>query len=505
MKIRATLVLTAATLLAGCDGFKEAMSAHQDVVARAGSQELSATRLGDLIGQSQFPVSKDFAKSVADLWVNYQLLGRVAARNDTLTKSKAFDDAVWPIVARAKVQKWGERISSQFNTPSDVAQAETRYNQGEVLAARHILFQFQPGANPAAKDSLRRRAEEIRTQATPANFAQLASQYSDDGSKAQGGALGVFQRGQMVPEFERGLLAIKPGEISPIVESQFGYHIILRQPFAEVQAQVAQAAGGQARQAAESTYMAKLEQSANVQLRGNAAATAKTVAQNIRAHRDDDAVMATTSKGDFTAGRFAHWLETIPAQANVPQQLAQAPDSLVTQFIKQMVRSDLLLRQADSAKVGLDTAELAQLRTGFRDLVTASWTGLGIDPKTLADSAKSVGERERLASARVDGYMERLLANNAQFVDVPAPLETVLRAESSDAQLNDAGLDRAVQRATQVRAKADSVRRADQPRSAVPLPGGPAGGAPAAGGQPPAPQPAPQPAPKQAAPAAPRP
>lgn len=501
MKVRITLVLTAATMLAGCDGFKEAMSAHQDVVARAGSQELSATRLGDLIGQSQFPINRDFAKSVADLWVNYQLLGQSAARNDSLTKSKAFDDAVWPILARSKVQKWGEKISPQFNTGAAVAQAESRYAQGEVLAARHILFQFQPGQNPATKDSLRRRAEQIRAQATPANFAQLATQNSDDGSKAQGGALGVFQRGAMVPEFERGLLAIKPGEISPIVESQFGYHIIYRQPYAEVQTQVAQTAGGAARQAAESTYMARLEQGAKVQLRGNAAATAKTVAGDMRAHRGDKVVMATTSKGDFTAGRFAQWLETIPAQANVPQQLAQAPDSLVNQFVKQMVRSDLLLRQADSAKVGLDAAETTQLREGFRNLVLASWTGLNIDPKALADSAKSTGDRERLAATRIDAYMTKLLANNAQFVDVPAPLETVLRAEHADAKLNDAGLDRAVQRALQVRGKTDSTRRANQPPSAVPLPGG----APAAGAQPPQPTPTPQPTPAPPAPKAPQP
>jgi len=51
-KVRAALALAAAALLAGCEGFKEAMSAHQDVVARAGGQELSATRLGgtDMLG-----------------------------------------------------------------------------------------------------------------------------------------------------------------------------------------------------------------------------------------------------------------------------------------------------------------------------------------------------------------------------------------------------------------------------------------------------------------------
>ena len=59
MRIKSVLLVGAlGASVAGCEGFKEAMSAHQDVVARAGSQELSATRLGDLLGQSQFQVTK---------------------------------------------------------------------------------------------------------------------------------------------------------------------------------------------------------------------------------------------------------------------------------------------------------------------------------------------------------------------------------------------------------------------------------------------------------------
>ncbi len=73
----------------------------------------------------------------------------------------------------------------------------------------------------------RAEADSIRAQATTGNFASLAGQYSTDpGSKAQGGNLGVVQKGALVPEFEKVALSLKDGDISQPVKTQFGYHII---------------------------------------------------------------------------------------------------------------------------------------------------------------------------------------------------------------------------------------------------------------------------------------
>ncbi len=76
-----------------CDGLKEALTAHVDVVARAGSQELSVNRLSDLLGNAkiQVPVTRDNAAIIADIWTGYQQLAYAAAHGDSLNDKKAID------------------------------------------------------------------------------------------------------------------------------------------------------------------------------------------------------------------------------------------------------------------------------------------------------------------------------------------------------------------------------------------------------------------------------
>ncbi|RKY80815.1 parvulin peptidyl-prolyl isomerase [candidate division KSB1 bacterium] len=96
----------------------------------------------------------------------------------------------------------------------------------ESVEISHILLQVTPGAESKqqAREKIAGILERLRS---GEDFAELARQYSEDpGSAAKGGELGFIQRGDFVKDFEEKAFALQPGQISDIVETQFGFHII---------------------------------------------------------------------------------------------------------------------------------------------------------------------------------------------------------------------------------------------------------------------------------------
>jgi len=103
---------------------------------------------------------------------------------------------------------------------------QQRYTYGELVEARHILFQVTPNVS---LELLRTTAEFVleELQRHPERFAEMAGTYSNCPSGAVGGSLGQVGRGQTVKEFERVLFRLKEGEIaSRLVETRFGLHIV---------------------------------------------------------------------------------------------------------------------------------------------------------------------------------------------------------------------------------------------------------------------------------------
>ncbi|HKO16819.1 MAG TPA: peptidylprolyl isomerase [Gemmatimonadaceae bacterium] len=488
-----------AAALAACDGLKEALTAHVDVVARASDQELSVTRLADLLGNAKIPVpiTKENASIVTDLWVNYELLAHAAAIGDSLSDRKLIDKAVEPLTKNDRLRKFMDTLQTTFKVDSA---SESTYNQAEggLYAARHILFAFPPNATGAQKDSVRKKAESILPAVNNANFSAMAAKYSTDpGSAKQGGSLGVFEKGSMVGPFGNAVAALKPGEISSsLVETQYGFHIIQRLPFSEVKSEYQEKYGTVARNKADSVYLSSLEKNARIEVKSNAPSVVKDAIANPVKYRKSDETLASYKGGDLTVSSFLGWLETFPPQMQVMRQLPQLPDSLVKQFVTSIAQREVMLQKADSAHIKVDTTEQAQLYQQFGQFVQRVQQELGIDPKSLSDSAKTKPERERLAANRVESYLDRILAGQAQPVPVPQPIASVLQ-DKYESSVNQAGLDRAVERAQKIRTVADSTRAANQPKSAVPLPGAPggAGSAPGAAPQPSTPAPKPGTAP----------
>lgn len=97
----------------------------------------------------------------------------------------------------------------------------------EQVRVRHILRSWRPTGKPDDRKALYDEAQKLLERARGGeDFAELATANSNDSTRVDGGDVGFFRRGKMVPAFERAAFALKPGEISDIVETPYGLHII---------------------------------------------------------------------------------------------------------------------------------------------------------------------------------------------------------------------------------------------------------------------------------------
>ena len=101
------------------------------------------------------------------------------------------------------------------------------FQQPEEVRASHILIKVEPQANESQKAVAQKKMKEIQDKLKNGeDFAALAKKFSQCPSGAKNGDLGYFSRGKMVKPFEEVAFALKPGEVSDVVETQFGFHLI---------------------------------------------------------------------------------------------------------------------------------------------------------------------------------------------------------------------------------------------------------------------------------------
>jgi peptidyl-prolyl cis-trans isomerase D len=138
-----------------------------------------------------------------------------------------------PKVKVAYVRFGFKDLESQVSVTEEEINEHFELNSGSYakpkkVRARHILFKLEQGSSQKELDEARSRAQKVLGEArSGADFAELARKYSDDpGSNSKGGDLGFFSRDRMVKPFSDAAFAMKPGDISELVASRFGWHVI---------------------------------------------------------------------------------------------------------------------------------------------------------------------------------------------------------------------------------------------------------------------------------------
>jgi len=167
------------------------------------------------IASAQKITLEEFKKRMESFGQNFDEIKQQLQRQLAVQKllDAKFGDQVK--VTEADAQTYYDENPDRFKTP-------------EQVRASHILIQPDPNMDPnQAKVKARAEAQDLLKQIKEgADFAELAKAHSDCPSRERGGDLNFFGRGQMVPPFEEAAFKLKPGQVSDIVETKFGYHII---------------------------------------------------------------------------------------------------------------------------------------------------------------------------------------------------------------------------------------------------------------------------------------
>jgi peptidyl-prolyl cis-trans isomerase C len=161
--------------------------------------------------RSQFPNEEAFNKALSARGLTVEKLRSDTRIDMSIGRMMEAEMARQPLPSDAQVREFYDKNPDRF----------------ETARASHILFKVDEKADEATKKKVLAQAQAVLKQVKGgADFAALAKKHSADGSAQQGGDLGVFNKGQMVPAFDAAAFSMLPGQISDIVTTQFGYHII---------------------------------------------------------------------------------------------------------------------------------------------------------------------------------------------------------------------------------------------------------------------------------------
>ncbi|MBS1241927.1 MAG: PpiC-type peptidyl-prolyl cis-trans isomerase [Gemmatimonadetes bacterium] len=479
------LAMAAGTLaITGCQGLKDAFSPQANVVASAGNAKLETDRLVQLL--SSVPsgsVTPDGVRFLAALWVDLNLFAENRINGTLGEDSATVARVMWPQILQARMQAWQDTLAARREKPTD-ASADSAYDDGTVRVFQHIIVQ---PSGTSARDSAaaRSRIQTVLGQVRRGgDFGALAGQNAD-ASKSDQGYLPVGPRGQFVPEFEDAAWKLEPGQVSDVVQSSFGWHLIRRPAKEEARQRFRDFLSRTTAQRADSIYVAGLTRDNELKLTADVGKKVKDAAADLDLARRNTTNLVTFKKGSFTVRDFVRWMEALPPGAS--NQIQAQPDSVLSGFVEGLAQNTLVIRAMDSAKLGMAEADWQALQLSYRATIDQLAAGIGLTDSVVSDTTRPKAARLDSARARVNVFLDNLMAGRAQFRPLPGSLSGYLR-ENNRYRLNRAGLARAVE-LVQARAKADSAAGKGAAPSAPgpiqPAPGGP----PVGGAQEPNPKP----------------
>src|SRR5215472_8597770 len=310
--------------LIACGALRDAFSAHASDAATAAGQSLTAEQLAGWASQVKgMPLQTDNLQRLARIWVDYTLFGNSLAGNRSIEDSSLIIDAMWPLVSQAKWNHFRERLVAG-RTNLKGAQIDSAYNAGVIRAFQQIQVQVPASASPDVMAQGKRKLDGVWAQlqsSRGSNFSALARRYSEDNqSKNAGGFLGVFAKGTLPPPFEVPAWKLAPGEMSGVVQTPYGFHIIRRPPLSEIRDSFAVSVQQGIDQNFDSLYNARLRSQRHLTVIKGSLAAARAALQDADAAEENTTKLVTYDGGSFRIKDLVRWLHAVD-----PQLASQVP------------------------------------------------------------------------------------------------------------------------------------------------------------------------------------
>ena len=484
-KFVATLALIGgAVSLTACDSFGQAMGSHTNTVARAAGHELTVDATVNLLAPyPAIPAKAEVVNAIANLWMDFTLLATAASEDSTL-KNVDMGPELVPYFNQQLVFKLRDKVI-KVDTMLDDAQLKALFDKeqpGTTVKARHILLQLPPDATPAQRDSVMKVARSLRDQAKAgADFVALAKKYSQEpNADKSGGDLGYFPfegPGSMVAPFAKAAFAMKPGEVSDVVTTTFGLHIIKVEdrkvpPFEDSKESFRQSTIAKRYADAEKSYLDKLMADEKMEVQEGAIEAARELAKTpdqAMSRRASKRALVKYEHGELTGKDYLDIMRT--RQAEQRAQVADATDDDLKEWLKMLARDEVLIERAKKEGITTSKAEEDSLKTQAHTALVQMSRATGLNPIVVAS-----GESKKDAVEKaVNAYLEKVLKGEMQVVRLGA-VGYALR-EKYEAELMDKNVPAVVSKLEAKRPAAPAMPPGmqmpqPQPQPPTPTPGG---------------------------------
>ncbi|MFQ6047551.1 MAG: peptidylprolyl isomerase [Gemmatimonadales bacterium] len=444
---RAALLIAVVTTT-GCDALSS-----PSVLARAGGHVLTAEQMARILADwRSIPLRPDMAERWAHRWVEYALLAERLASGDSLLDSATVAAVAWPDISAYVTGLYDDSLI-KARVVVDSATIDSVFEAGELRVIDHILAATSVTTPPAEREAARRKAERIRARLAAGGSWEAANRESDDvAGRQRGGRLGVIGRGQTAPEFERAAFALAPGELSQVVETRFGYHVIRRATLEESRDLLEQAVREMLIARFDSARARELDEQWSITVRPKGPELLREAALRPLAHIASHEVVGTYRGGEFTVADMIRWLRASPPQLQF--DILESDDERIVEGVRSLIRRDVRFREALDAGFALPPELLAELRFRLRRNIRRVTENLDLDD-VLRDTLNA---RDRRAA--IDSVLLRFFADVGQRKRVPVFVPTFLSDElrgSMGWSVNAKAFDRVVARAAEMRAAADTT------------------------------------------------